>query len=72
MLKLTALIAAAALAAAHTRDTYDAAEFVHKGRADSEAAMVFSAALPSRNMDKLDLILADISDPNRYVVAKVQ
>lgn len=65
MLKITSLIAAAALAAAHTRDTFDAAEFIHQGRAPADAQMIFSAALPPRNGDKLDAILQDIADPKR-------
>jgi hypothetical protein len=71
MLKLTALIAGAALAAAHTRNTFNAEEFILVGRAAGDAPMVFSAALPARNADKLDAILMDISDPKRYVVPGV-
>lgn len=63
MLRMTSLIAATALAAAHTRDTYNAEEFVLAGRAPADARMVFSAALPSRNSDKLDQILGEIADP---------
>jgi len=63
MMKLTSLLATAALVAAHTRDTFDAKEFTYKGRAPADAMLLFSAALPPRNGDVLDSILQDISNP---------
>lgn len=69
MMRLTSLLAAVALAAAHTRDTYDPEEFVYRGRAPATAEMTFSAALPQRNIEKLEAIVMDISDPRRYARA---
>lgn len=63
MMRMTAAAAVVAMAAAHTRDTYHADEFVYRGRAPAKAKMTFSAALPGRNVEKLDAILADIADP---------
>jgi len=63
MLRLSAVAATVGLAAAHTRSTFDAKEFRSLGRAPKTSRMVFTAALPHQNMDKLDALLADISDP---------
>lgn len=66
-LSLAALAASAAAAGYRSGPrevgTYDAQEFVAVGSSPSDATVAFSVALPTRNHEMLDSMLARISDP---------
>lgn len=62
-MRAVAVASAVGLAAAHTRSTFDAKEFVTQGPAARTAQMTFTVGLPSSNWERVQSMLAERSTP---------